>query len=137
MDAMKYAWPSTVGVANFVTVKPCVEGDEKSNFKIWKKQMLCLLESQEVMGFVDGKIPPPPEDEKQQKLMWRRTDVLVQGWILGSIGKDALDAVWDKPTAREMWLELDEIFKEEEEDESGKILYGVSNFFNNRLFDVV
>lgn len=60
--------------------------------------------------------------------------MLVQGWILGSIGDDALDAVWDKTTAREIWLELDNIFKEQEQqheeeeeandrDKSGKFIY--------------
>lgn len=119
-DVKHYAWPSTVNFANFVTVKACLEGDERSNFKMWKEQMLCLLESQDVLGFVDGGILPPEtggDSDDEQKRQWRRTDRLVKGWILGSIRKDALDAVWEKPTARDVWLELDNIFQEEEEEE--------------------
>ncbi|KAH6761662.1 hypothetical protein C2S52_019095 [Perilla frutescens var. hirtella] len=115
---------SSVNVANFVTVKPGRKGkrdDVTSNFKIWKEQMLCLLESQDVVGFVDGGIlPPPPEkgggDSSDEQKQWRRIDRLVKGWILGSLGKDVPHAVWEKQTAREVWLELDNIFKEKEEE---------------------
>ncbi|KAH6757813.1 hypothetical protein C2S52_023278 [Perilla frutescens var. hirtella] len=112
--------PSTVNVANFVTVKPCLD-EERINFKIWKEQMLCLLESQDMLGFVNGWIIQPPVrdidddgDDDEQKKQWRRTDRLVKGWILGSIGKDALHAVWEKQTARDVWLELDNIFNKQD-----------------------
>lgn len=115
--------PSTVNVGNYVTVKPSMKGDDRIiNYKIWKKQMLCLLQSQDVVGFVSGEITPPPEeneDDEEQK-EWRRTDGLIQGWILGSIGKDALHAVWEKPTARDIWLKLENFFKREEEKEEEK-----------------
>ncbi|KAH6761657.1 hypothetical protein C2S52_019090 [Perilla frutescens var. hirtella] len=108
-----WAWASSsVNVANFVTVKPGLKGkrdDVTTNFKIWKEQMLCLLESQDVVGFVDGGIlqPPPLEkgggDSSDEQKQWRRIDRLVKGWILGSLGKDVLDAVWEKQTSREVW----------------------------------
>lgn len=107
---------SAVNVANFVTVKPGLEGEERRNFKIWKKQMTCLLLSQGMLGFVEGQVPPPPPESDEQQ-QWRRSDGLVRGWILGSIGRYALDAVWEKPTAREIWIELDNIFNEKEEEE--------------------
>ncbi|XP_057768184.1 ankyrin repeat-containing protein At5g02620-like isoform X2 [Salvia miltiorrhiza] len=114
---LKYAWPCSVNVANFVTVRPSVEEDERGNFKNWKEQMVCLLESQDVAGFVDGEIVAPEKHEAEQWKLWRRTDRLVKGWILGSVGTDVLDAVRDKETARDVWLELDDIFKPQEEDE--------------------
>ncbi|KAH6761654.1 hypothetical protein C2S52_019087 [Perilla frutescens var. hirtella] len=103
---------SSVNVANFVTVKPSLQetegsDDERSNnFKIWKDQMLCLLESQDVAGFVGGGGGDCSDEEKQ----WRRTDRLVKGWILASLGKDVLEAVWEKQTAMDVWLELHSIF---------------------------
>ncbi|KAH6761660.1 hypothetical protein C2S52_019093 [Perilla frutescens var. hirtella] len=104
---------SSVNVANFVTVKPSLQetegsDDERSNnFKIWKDQMLCLLESQDVAGFVGSGGGGDCSDEQKQ---WRRTDRLVKGWILASLGKDVLEAVWEKQTAMDVWLELHSIF---------------------------
>ncbi|KAH6827720.1 hypothetical protein C2S53_015688 [Perilla frutescens var. hirtella] len=110
----------SVNLGNFVTVKPCLEGDERSSFKIWKEQMLCLLESQGMLGFIDGGIIQPPDGDELK--LWRRTDRLVKGWILGSIGRDALNLVWEKETAKDVWLELHNIFthhqKETEKDSS-------------------
>ncbi|KAH6761659.1 hypothetical protein C2S52_019092 [Perilla frutescens var. hirtella] len=98
MGGSSWAWASSsVNVANFVTVKPGLKGkgdDVRRNFKIWRQQMLCLLKSQDMLGYVQG-VDPPPESQ--------RTDELVKGWILGSLGKDVLDAVWEMQTAREMW----------------------------------
>lgn len=126
---VKYPWPSTVNVANFVTVKPWLKDEGRTNYNIWKEQMLCLVESQGVLGFINGEIlePLPPEkannvpeenskiseNVKYEQKLWRRTDRLVKGWILGSIGNDALGAVWELETAREVWLELEKIFNHE------------------------
>ncbi|XP_057770656.1 protein ACCELERATED CELL DEATH 6-like [Salvia miltiorrhiza] len=116
---LKYAWPCSVNVRVFVTVWPSVKGSGRGNFKNWKEQMVCLLESQDVAGFVDGEIVAPEKHEAEQWKLWRRTDRLVKGWILGSVGADVLDAVRDKETARDVWLELDNIFKEDDDSESG------------------
>ncbi|XP_042001676.1 protein ACCELERATED CELL DEATH 6-like [Salvia splendens] len=113
---VKYAWPCSVNVANFVTVRPSSEGDDKTNeFKDWKEQMICLLESQDVMGFVNGEIVAPEKQEIEQYKLWRRTDRLVKGWILGSIGTAVLHQLRGSETARDVWLQLlDNIFKQEE-----------------------
>lgn len=93
--------------------------------------MLCLLEGQGVLGFINGEIQPPKRDvplrrsvslkrknlENEHKV-WRRTDRLVKGWILGSIGRDALDAVSKKETARDVWLELHKIFDQKKDGQS-------------------
>ncbi|XP_073154445.1 uncharacterized protein [Henckelia pumila] len=119
-NSANYPWPSTVNAANFISVKLCdLNKDNKKrsidDYKIWKKQMLCLLESQDLLGFVDGQIPPP---EESMEKIWRRTDQLITGWILGSItGTDVLDAVVGLDTSREVWFKLGNIFKAENDDE--------------------
>ncbi|XP_073150762.1 uncharacterized protein [Henckelia pumila] len=111
-SANKYPWPSSVNFANYVSVKPWLKDKGKSNdYGLWKEQMICLLESQGLLGFIDGQIPPPSSPIDDLKL-WRRTDRLVKGWILGSIGKDLLPKVLaeSKGSSREVWLELENIF---------------------------
>ncbi|XP_073278160.1 uncharacterized protein [Primulina huaijiensis] len=115
-----YPWPSTVNAANFVSVKLRLDEDKKKrstkDYKIWKKQMICLFESQDLLGFVDGQIPPPQESMDEQKL-WRRTDQLITGWILGSItGTEVLDAVVGLDSSREVWLELEKLFKSDDKE---------------------
>ncbi|KAI3447210.1 hypothetical protein Pfo_003875 [Paulownia fortunei] len=148
---VKYPWPSTVNVANFVTVKPWPQDKERTNFNIWKEQMLCLVEGQGLLGFIDGEIlePLPPENAitvpeggsrtmenvKYERELWRRTDRLVKGWILGSIGNDALGAVWELETSREVWIELEKIFNQEAaaNDQIQNQMFGASSEENWKL----
>ncbi|KAL3634476.1 hypothetical protein CASFOL_021530 [Castilleja foliolosa] len=110
---------STVNVVNFVSFK--LSGDKKSNNYIsWKQQILCLIESQDLLRFIDGTIPPPqppPEDPSAtaadskdiNNAAWR-TDRLVKGWILGALAHPVLNNVVNFTTARNVWLELEKMF---------------------------
>ncbi|KZV17518.1 hypothetical protein F511_38353 [Dorcoceras hygrometricum] len=122
MATSKYPWPSTVNAANFISVKLCRNKDDEKrsikDYKIWKKQMMCLLQSQDLLGFIDGQIQQPGESMDEQNL-WIRTDQLITGWILGSItGTDVLDSVVILDSSREVWLKLEELFKSEEEEDT-------------------
>ncbi|XP_059281680.1 uncharacterized protein LOC132035423 isoform X2 [Lycium ferocissimum] len=105
-----YPYPSTLNVANFVTIKL----SDSSNYRLWKAQMLCLLRSQELFGFVDGTIQPPNEHgngaiANQDYCKWEKSDQLVKGWIFGSLAKEMLQNVAEKVSARDVWLELEDI----------------------------
>ncbi|OIT40322.1 PREDICTED: protein ACCELERATED CELL DEATH 6-like isoform X2 [Nicotiana attenuata] len=101
-----YPYPSTLNIANFVTVKL----SDSSNYSLWKTQMLCLLESQELVGFIDGTlIQTPLLENPDNYLKWKRSDRLVKGWILGSLTEDMLEYVFEKVSARDVWLELKDI----------------------------
>lgn len=117
---MKYPCPSTVNASDFVSLKLWSIEFRSPTYEPWKYQVLCLIESQGLLGFIDGTIPPPPEkiadgEEAERPnpeyIDWRRSDVLVKGWILGSIsGLDVLSHVANLKTAREVWLELETKF---------------------------
>lgn len=78
--------------------------------------MICLFESQDLLGFIDGQIPAPKESTDEHKI-WRRTDQLITGWILGSIaGTDVLDAVVGLESSMEVWLELEKLFKSDDNE---------------------
>ncbi|KAK9075762.1 hypothetical protein SSX86_004091 [Deinandra increscens subsp. villosa] len=87
----EYPYPSHVCAPNFVTVK--LSGREK--YSVWKTQMLCLLESHDMLGF----ITPAAHNSFSGKekagdySLWRRSDALVKGWILGSLSEHALMCV--------------------------------------------
>ncbi|XP_073121374.1 uncharacterized protein [Henckelia pumila] len=106
---------STVNVANFVSVRPWLKDRDRSNYDyaIWREQMLCLLDSQGLLRFIDdGRQPSVPEQSPEEQEIWRRTDRLIKGWILGSLGNDAVAAVAGLNSSREVWLELQNIFNQ-------------------------
>ncbi|KAK6152015.1 hypothetical protein DH2020_014650 [Rehmannia glutinosa] len=113
---------SLVNVNNFVSSK--LSGDKQSNnYSSWKQQMLCLIESQDLLRFVDGTIPPPQpplittttDDGKtassKEYVMWR-TERLIKGWILGALDDTVLKTVANFASARDVWLELEKNFSE-------------------------
>lgn len=102
---------AVVNVANFVSAKL---KNKPNNYKSWKAQMLCLIESQDLLGYIDGEIspPPPPDDGKRNSkkyVAWRRTDQLVKGWILGALSDEIVGSVaFGRDTsARDVWLFLE------------------------------
>ncbi|KAK6152048.1 hypothetical protein DH2020_014683 [Rehmannia glutinosa] len=113
---------SLLNVNNFVSSK--LSGDKQSNnYSSWKQQMLCLIESQDLLRFVDGTIPPPQpplittttDDGKtassKEYVMWR-TERLIKGWILGALDDTVLKTVANFASARDVWLELEKNFSE-------------------------
>ncbi|KVI01162.1 Ankyrin repeat-containing protein [Cynara cardunculus var. scolymus] len=99
-----YPSVSHVFAPNFVTVK--LSGRDK--YGVWKTQMLCLFESHGMLGFINNADNFPAADDKK---LWRRSDALVKGWILGSLSEQVLAlCVPDFPspdfTAKHVWEKL-------------------------------
>ncbi|KAI3447205.1 hypothetical protein Pfo_003870 [Paulownia fortunei] len=115
---VQYPWPSTINVANFISTKLWFY-NLSTNYEAWKGQMLCLIESQDLLGFIDGSISPPPETvstdssdgstamRNQDYALWKRTDRLLKGWILGSLHENMISEVAALNTARDVWLHLE------------------------------
>ncbi|KAK2990712.1 hypothetical protein RJ640_009878 [Escallonia rubra] len=95
-SSVKYAYPCNLNVANFVSFKLST-----SNYLLWETQMLSLIESQDLLGFINGDIVAPDSevnssDENQRVpnpdfTSWVRTDRLVKAWITGTFSEEALD----------------------------------------------
>ncbi|KAA8517787.1 hypothetical protein F0562_015252 [Nyssa sinensis] len=116
----QYPYPSMINVGNFVSIK-LTEG----NYILWKRQMLGLIESQDMLGFIDGTNPAPPERitvrddsstngtmdiDNVEFLAWRRSDRLLKGWIIGSLSEDIQRTVVGLNTARDVWTKLEKMF---------------------------
>nr|GEW80704.1 hypothetical protein [Tanacetum cinerariifolium] len=109
-----YPYPSHVIAPNFVTVK--LSGRNKYN--MWKTQILCLLKSHQMYGFIDGKFPSPAGNEKGKvgdMEAWTISDSLVKGWILASLSEQAVNKAVNHLThkqkktdftAKDLWDEL-------------------------------
>ncbi|KAJ0930141.1 hypothetical protein HanPSC8_Chr04g0145851 [Helianthus annuus] len=102
-------YPTLVCAPNIVTMK--LSG--RDTYDAWRIQMLCLLESHDMLHFI-----LPAENgvvEKNSKL-WRRSDAVVKGWILGSLSQKPLKLVVDLVktkthfTSKDVWDELHTIY---------------------------
>ncbi|KAK1423051.1 hypothetical protein QVD17_18345 [Tagetes erecta] len=121
----KYAFPSHVSVQSFVTVKL----NDKHMYNIWKTQMLSLLESHDMLEYVnESNLVMKAGDERN------RRDALVRGWILGSISEHAAIAVLNSLkskqtcfTAKHVWDQVQSMHghKDVGEEERKKRNYGI------------
>ncbi|KAL8036001.1 hypothetical protein ABFX02_12G131400 [Erythranthe guttata] len=120
---VEYPWPATVNGPSFISMKLCFHETDGTNYKAWKEQMLCLIEGQDLLGFIDGTIPPPPSAPETSTStstttarggndyrLWRRSDRLLKGWILGSLHEDMVSEVSALETSRNVWLHLENTF---------------------------
>ncbi|KAL7592974.1 hypothetical protein Lser_V15G32870 [Lactuca serriola] len=122
-EEYSYPYPSHVCAPNFVTFKLSC----KDEYRIWKTQMLCLLKSHAMLGFIDGTLVSPQMvvsgkekvGEPNIHWLWTRSDSLVKGWILGSLSRETLGCVLDRfadqqteedCSAMDVWNELQTMY---------------------------
>ncbi|KAK6119946.1 hypothetical protein DH2020_046314 [Rehmannia glutinosa] len=115
-------WVSTVNAANVVPTKLWFN-NTNTNYQAWKEQLLCLIQSQGLLGFIDGTNAPPSENvadpadgttvavvKNHDYDLWIRTDMLVKGWILCSLNDDVVYTLSTFKTSRDIWVELENRF---------------------------
>ncbi|KAJ0942206.1 hypothetical protein HanPSC8_Chr03g0089211 [Helianthus annuus] len=108
----QYIQALTVNVSNFVSVK--LSG--RSNYKIWKAQMLCLIKSQVLLHIIDANHPFPGDKGVH---MIEQYNELVKGWIFGSVNENVLKDLVDMGTAQEVWMKLESLFNQPVSDTEG------------------
>ncbi|KAJ0532696.1 putative ankyrin repeat-containing domain, PGG domain, ankyrin repeat-containing domain superfamily [Helianthus annuus] len=99
---LNYLYASIANVSNFVSVK--LSGN--NNYHVWKSQMLCLLDSNNMGGIVDPIFVGPRYSSTDTV---RQYDSLAKGWILGSVCEDLLVDVHNFSSAKAVWEELKSI----------------------------
>ncbi|KAD6454783.1 hypothetical protein E3N88_09489 [Mikania micrantha] len=82
------------------------------NFSDWKQEMTNFLFAKNKIGFVNGKIKKPREDERDF-MAWMRCDTMVKGWLTTAMEKEIRASVKYGNTAREIWKDLNERFGKE------------------------
>ena len=88
-----------------------------SNYLLWKSQLLPLLESQGLLGHVDGTlVPPPPFDPPTSQtpntkhLEWKATDQRLLSLLLSSLTEEAMAEAVGLSISREVWTALENTF---------------------------
>nr|XP_043631470.1 protein ACCELERATED CELL DEATH 6-like [Erigeron canadensis] len=108
-EVQLYPYPTHVNTANFLSIK--LSG--KTNYRSWQEQMTCLLDSHDMLGFIEGTIKhnQGKNDSKRthnykEYREWKRSDMLVKGWIFGSLNEDVMDTVVGLHTSHHVWKQL-------------------------------
>ncbi|OMO87872.1 hypothetical protein COLO4_20536 [Corchorus olitorius] len=117
---MAYPYPSTLNISNFINLKLT-----QSNFLLWKTQFMGLVESQDMLGFLNGSIPVPshilpsagdtadgnpPQAINPRFSEWRKSDKLLRGWITGTLSEETLGLVVGLDTSAEVWTALQDTY---------------------------
>lgn len=111
MATLKYSYRTTLNVGNYIWIK-----FSQNNCWLWQTQMLRLIESQDLMGFIDEKIMLLDEmivasdssttGEKminnKDYISCRRSDRLLWGCIIDTLNEDTLSLVIGIDTTKDV-----------------------------------
>nr|XP_043630290.1 uncharacterized protein LOC122601607 [Erigeron canadensis] len=132
-EELRYLYASNVNISNFVSVSLV---DER-NYDLWKDQMLCLLASQNMRGFVDTKYKLP---QIKSSTIMEQYEGLVKGWIFRSLNESthrSLDKylqtenVWHDKEHKFIWERLESLYgskqdpTDEDDDDLKKRMHDV------------
>jgi hypothetical protein len=126
-SSSKYAYPANLNVANFVSLKLT-----STNFLLWETQVLSLIESQDLLGFITGstsaptaEISNPTNDSTMPNpdlAAWTRTDRLVKAWITATISEEALGTVVGLTTSLDVWKALSNAYSQDSQAREFELL---------------
>lgn len=74
----------------------------------WKRMMAISLSSKNKTSFVDGSLPKPTDPK--EATTWEHANNMICGWILKPLGPMIVKSVLHLPSARAIWLDLEERF---------------------------
>ena len=88
-----------------------------SNYLLWKSQLLPLLESQGLLGHVDGSVelpppfdPPTSQTPNTKHLAWKAIDQRLLSLLISSLTEEAMVEAVGLPTFHEVWTTLENTF---------------------------
>ena len=88
-----------------------------SNYLLWKSQLLPFLESQGLLGQVDGTLVPPPlvdsltsQMPSNKHLAWKAADQRLLSLFLSSLTEEAMAEAVGLSTSYEVWIALENTF---------------------------
>lgn len=114
----------SLNVSNFITLKL-----SPTNYPLWCEQALALAESQDLVGHLTNEDPEPTQyttnttNSKQfvpkltdEFVIWRKSDRLLRGWIIGTLSEEALVLVVSIDTAHVVWVALKDAYAEDSQE---------------------
>ncbi|PWA38761.1 gag-polypeptide of LTR copia-type [Artemisia annua] len=121
---LEYFYASNANVSNFVSVKL----SSRSNYHLWKKQMLCLLKSHNMASIVDDAYESPTVSIKKNMDQY---DSLLKRWIFGSASDNVLGDIVDLASAKDVWDKLKSFYDVTVSHQQGRVSLAFQSSNNN------
>ncbi|KAF5465288.1 hypothetical protein F2P56_015308 [Juglans regia] len=83
------------------------------NYATWSRAMRLALRAKNQLGFISGAIPQPIDPEDPLLELWERCNDMVVSWIQNSISPSIKSSVVFVDDAREIWLDLQDCFSQQ------------------------
>ncbi|XP_075645449.1 uncharacterized protein LOC142616489 [Castanea sativa] len=81
------------------------------NYQSWSRAMVLALTTKKKIGFVNEKISMPNIDSPLYE-DWESFNTMVLSWLINSMHFDVSSSIMYCETAREMWIELQNLFSQ-------------------------
>lgn len=81
----------------------------------WSRAMIIALSVKNKLGFIDGSISKPEDNNSELMNCWIRNNSIVISWILNSISKEISVSVIYASSVVEMWNDLKDRFQQSNE----------------------
>nr|XP_028945229.1 two-pore potassium channel 1-like [Malus domestica] len=101
-------------VGHFEILKDIETNSLRTNYPLWLAQILPILKSRDLMGYVDGTLVCPPKNVTGATTLnpsytaWVQQDQMILSWINGSLTASVLFVMASKRTARATWEALEQ-----------------------------
>ncbi|KAK8957728.1 hypothetical protein KSP39_PZI001284 [Platanthera zijinensis] len=84
---------------------------KSTNYLPWKTQVLPVLRSLGLVGFIDGSATrPDPDDLSPNAVQWHRLDQMVLAWLTNSLSEAAVTQIGTCATSAEVWHSLEVLY---------------------------
>ncbi|XP_070675510.1 uncharacterized protein [Malus domestica] len=85
-----------------------------TNYSSWSKSMLHALRAKNKIGFIDGSIKPPSEDEKPgDYALWAQCNIMILSWISNSVESHLSKGVVHAQFAYKIWEDFKHQFSQQ------------------------
>jgi hypothetical protein len=86
-----------------------------SDYLLWRSQVLSLLQSQHLFGYVDGSVTKPSiidssGSENPELVEWQQTSQLLLSLLLSSLTEEAMSTVVGLSSSHDIWYTLENTF---------------------------
>ena len=103
-----YFLSSSENLGNILVTQPFLG---MKNYHAWSRAMVLALTAKKKIGFVNGKIPMLDLDSPLYE-DWQSCNTMVLSWMINSMHIDVSNSIMYCETAREMWIELQNLFSQ-------------------------